>query len=116
MQTWSLALTACSLIASLALGCTADTAAPPGGNPLPALSVGERGERVRGRVAQRLSAGSYSYLDTRLEDGSQRWLVVMGKSPAPGQEVEAVSMGTRTSFRSGRLDRTFDQVTFAWIP
>jgi hypothetical protein len=115
MRTWSLPLIACSLVASLALGCTADGAAP-GGNPLPGLSTAERGQRLRGRVHERLRAGSYTYLDLRLHDGSQHWLVVMGQAPATGQEIEAVNMGTRTNFRSRRLDRTFERVTFAWVP
>ena len=116
MRTWSLPLIACFLIASLALGCTADTAAPAGGNPLEGISTAERGKRMRGRVSERLRAGSYTYLDMRLDDGSQQWVVVMGKAPAAGQDIEAVNMGTRTNFHSRRLDRTFDRLTFAWVP
>jgi hypothetical protein len=68
-------------------------------------------------VNERLRAGSYTYLDLRLGDGSQRWIVVLGKAEAePGQDIEAVAMGTRTDFHSRRLDRTFDRLTFAWIP
>jgi hypothetical protein len=119
MRTWSLPLIACSLIASLALACTPatpDAAGPAGKNPLEGISTAERGKRMRGRVNERLRAGSYTYLDMRLHDGSQEWIVVMGKAPAPGEDIEAVNMGTRTNFHSRRLDRTFDRLTFAWVP
>jgi hypothetical protein len=130
MQTWSFPVIACSLVAALALACTPEgaarresaglAAAAPGaaaGNPLAGASTAERGTRLRGRVNERLRAGSYTYLDLRLGDGSQRWIVVLGKAEAePGQDIEAVAMGTRTDFHSRRLDRTFDRLTFAWIP
>jgi hypothetical protein len=116
MRTWSLPLIACALIASLALACAPDTPAPAGGNPLEGISTAERGKRMRGRVNERLRAGSSTYLDMRLHDGSQEWIVVMGKAPAPGEDIEAVNMGTRTNFHSRRLDRTFDRLTFAWVP
>jgi hypothetical protein len=122
MRTWSLPLIACSLIASLALACTPDLSGAPdtsgsaGTNPLEGISTAERGKRMRGRVNERLRAGSYTYLDMRLHDGTQEWIVVMGKAPAPGQEIEAVNMGTRQNFHSRRLDRTFDRLTFAWVP
>jgi hypothetical protein len=132
MKTWSLPVVACSLLATLALACTPEgaarrdatgpgPAASPGagsaGNPLQGASTAERGTKLRGRVNERLDAGSYTYLDLRLGDGSQRWIVVLGKAQAePGQDIEAVAMGTRTDFHSRRLDRTFDRLTFAWIP
>ena len=129
MQTWSFPVIACSLLATLALACTPEgaarsessrpvaTSATPAGNPLAGASTAERGARLRGRVNQRLEAGSYTYLDLRLGDGGQRWIVVLGKAEAePGQDIEAVAMGTRTDFHSRRLDRTFDRITFAWIP
>lgn len=130
MQTWSIPVIACSLIAALALACTPEGAArreaagpaaaapgAAGANPLVGASTAERGTRLRGRVNERLQAGSYTYLDLRLGDGSQYWIVVLGKAKAePGQEIEAVAMGTRTDFHSRRLDRTFDRLTFAWIP
>ena len=131
MKTWSLPVIACSLLATLALACTPEgaarrDAAGPGaaapstasaGNPLQGASTAERGTRLRGRVNERLDAGSYTYLDLRLGDGRQHWIVVLGKAEAePGQDIEAVAMGTRTDFHSRRLDRTFDRLTFAWIP
>jgi hypothetical protein len=117
MRTWSLALIACSLIASLALACTTpDASGSAGKNPLEGISTAERGKRMRGRVDESLRAGSYTYLDMRMHDGSQEWIVVMGKAPAPGEDIEAVNMGTRKSFHSRRLDRTFERLTFAWIP
>ncbi len=131
MQTWSFPVIACSLLATLALACTPEgaarsessrpvaagaTSAIPAGNPLVGASTAERGTRLRGRVSQRLDAGSYTYLDLRLGDGGQHWIVVLGKAEAePGQDIEAVAMGTRTDFHSRRLDRTFDRITFAWI-
>lgn len=136
MKTRSLSVIACSLLATLALACTpegaarreaagpganasiaAPGAAPGGANPLQGASTAERGTRLRGRVSERLDAGSYTYLDLRLADGSQRWIVLLGKAEAePGQDIEAVAMGSRTDFHSRRLDRTFDRLTFAWIP
>lgn len=130
MQTWSFPLIACSLLATLALACTPEgaarrDAAGPGAaasvtgsaeSPLRGASTAERGTRLRGRVNERLDAGSYTYLDLRLDDGSQRWIVVLGKADAgPGQDIEAVAMGSRTDFHSRRLARTFDRLTFAWI-
>lgn len=119
MRTSSLLLVACALAASLAIGCAPDaagSAGTAGGNPLEGISTAERGKRMRGRVAERLRAGSYTYLDMRLHDGGQEWIVVMGQAPATGQDIEAVNMGTRTHFHSRRLDRTFDRLTFAWVP
>lgn len=136
MKTWSFPVIACSLLATLALACTPEGAArrdaagpgaagpgvaasitaPGGANPLQGASTAERGTRLHGRVNERLDAGSYTYLDLRLGDGSQRWIVVLGKAEAePGQDIEAVAMGSRTDFHSRRLDRTFDRLTFAWI-
>lgn len=140
MKTWSFPVIACSLLATLALACTPEGAArrdaagpgaaasiatpgaapgtaPGSANPLRGASTAERGTRLHGRVNERLDAGSYTYLDLRMGDGSQRWIVVLGKAEAePGQDIEAVAMGSRTDFHSRRLDRTFDRLTFAWIP
>lgn len=93
-----------------------DSRAP--GNPLVGITsqgdqASERGTHLHGRIAERLPAGGYTYLDLVLADGSQHWVVVMADNvPDTGHEVDVVAMGTRTDFYSRRLGRRFDRLTF----
>ncbi|WP_428265522.1 hypothetical protein [Haliangium sp.] len=127
MQIWiSLVITSALMLAPA--GCTqargdADEARPAvasavtptaSAHPLAGVSQADRGAHLRGRVAERLDAGSYTYLDLALDDGGRRWVVVMGAPAADrGDEIEVVAMGTRQDFHSRRLDRTFAELTFA---
>jgi hypothetical protein len=128
MRTRSLLVIITSLLAAGALACSAEprvatdgraTAGAPAAaaSAHAAASTDERGTRLRGRIGERLAAGSYTYLDLRLADGSQRWIVLMGNvQAAPGEEIEVVAMGTRADFHSRRLDRTFERLVFASRP
>ncbi len=90
--------------------------ASKGENPLASVDKGERGKLLQGRIAERLSAGSYTYLDLELSDGSHRWVVVLGRDvPAVDREIKVTAMGSRADFYSSRLGRRFDHLTFASI-
>ncbi|WP_157596450.1 hypothetical protein [Plesiocystis pacifica] len=58
-------------------------------------------------------AGSYRYLDLRLEGGDRRWAVIAAGAPAVGERVAVDAFGLETNFHSHRLDREFDELLFA---
>lgn len=63
-----------------------------------------------GPALEVLTAGSYTYV--RLEDAG--WLVFLTRTPpAVGETVHWRGFAEREGFRSRRLDRTFERITFA---
>lgn len=72
-------------------------------------------ERFDGVVEERLEAGSYAYLAVRTADARLRWVATMGEGRPLGTHVVVRSMGTRTDFRSRRLDRTFSELVFGVV-
>jgi hypothetical protein len=91
-------------------------ATPAATNPTTGMSREHRGARIKGRIAEKLTAGSYTYMALTSAEGSPRWAVVIGKDlPPEGQEIEIISMGSRKDFYSGRLKRRFDEVMFAMV-
>lgn len=78
-------------------------------NPLWSL---ERADRtpVVGSVAEVLPAGGYLYVAV---DGV--WFATLGQPLKVGQTVTLGPIGVANDFRSGKLNRTFDRVTFATL-
>ena len=86
------------------------------GNPLSTLVRGPPATAaLRGRVEQRLSAGSYTYLALRTEDGALRWAVTLGGGAPAGARVAVRSMGQSQQFYSARLRRTFSDLVFGIV-
>lgn len=70
---------------------------------------------ISGRVEERLSAGSYTYLSVRTGAETSVWVVTLGGGSPPGAQVSVRSMGRRTDFYSSRLKRTFPELIFGII-
>lgn len=87
-----------------------------GQNPLHALIAEPRGgAALRGRVEERLAAGSYTYLALRTRDDALLWAVTLGGGAPVGAEVRVRSLGRQRAFHSRRLDRTFPELTFGIV-
>lgn len=86
--------------------------AVPAEGRMPAVET-DRSE-LNGYVAERLSAGSYTYLSVKTADGPH-WVVTLGKGEAVGTAVTVKSFGIRREFRSRHLDRTFDELRFGIV-
>lgn len=69
-------------------------------------------ERLGGTVAERLDAGGYAYLRVRTATGD-RWVVVCGAAPHPGEDAELQVFARHQDFVSRRLDRSFPELFFA---
>jgi hypothetical protein len=80
-------------------------------NPLAALER-HAPRAVEGVVAERLDAGSYTYLRLGAPD-THGWIVVMGRAPAVGQSARLTLWGAAADFHSSRLERTFASLRFA---
>jgi hypothetical protein len=87
------------------------------GNPLRSVDQPQADdERLRGRVAEVARAGSYTYLRVMCEgDAGARWVVTLGRGAEVGDHVAVHNMGTKTNFRSKRLNRTFDELVFGIV-
>jgi hypothetical protein len=93
----------------------ASTASAAPSSPLGRLDAPTPGTReLRGVVAERLKAGSYSYLRIEGEDGSH-WVATTGAGAEIGERVVVRSMGTRRDFNSPRLGRHFDELVFGFV-
>lgn len=86
--------------------------AMPTKGAMPAVET-DRSE-LNGRVVERLSAGSYTYLSVKTVDGPL-WVVTLGDGEAVGTAVTVKSFGIRREFRSRRLERTFDELRFGIV-
>jgi len=89
----------------------------PTGNPLKSVDRPQADdERIRGRVDEVARAGSYTYLRVMCErDAGPRWVVTLGRGAEVGDHVAVHNMGTKTNFRSKRLNRTFDELVFGIV-
>lgn len=82
-----------------------------------ALPDGER-LRFEGRVVQRLTAGSYTYLEVERAEGERSWVVTLSSSRgarAGADGVQVTAMGFADHFVSKRLGRSFDGLYFAVV-
>jgi len=95
-----------------AAGHTAQAATRTTEGAMPAVETDHR--RLSGTVAERLSAGSYTYLSVKTADGPH-WVVTLGEGQAVGTAVTVRSFGIRRAFRSRHLDRTFDELRFGIV-
>jgi hypothetical protein len=94
---------------------TAPEKTPAQTNPLAALVRSALDEPpLFGRVEERISAGSYTYLGLRTERGL-RWTVTMGRGEPKGTEVRVRSLGFSPSFYSKRLQRAFPNLVFGIV-
>lgn len=94
---------------------TAPSVSAPAVSPLGQLEPPTATTReVAGVVAERLAAGTYSYLRVEAE-GRSTWIATTGPGAALGQRVRVQSMGTRTDFYSPRLQRHFDELVFGFV-
>lgn len=70
---------------------------------------------ITGTVVERLGAGPYTYLRVESAGGASSWVVTLGGGSQLGADVRVRSMGTKDDFRSARLGRTFDRLTFGIV-
>ena len=85
-------------------------------NPLATLVPEAPSARpIAGRVVQRLTASSYTYLEIEAADGARVWVVMLGAGPEEGARVRVRSMGRRKRFDSPRLGRTFPELVFGIV-
>ena len=98
-------------LCSLSLDAGAGAAARQ--SPLAGLQA--RSSSMDGSVAERLTAGSYTYLRIRDEAGVSRWIVTVGRGLPVGGRAHVATFGARDDFRSARLGRTFAHLEFGWV-
>lgn len=117
---WAALLLGCDAVAPASAAAVAQSSAPAARETAPTMPLGELVEpgpgeaEFAGVVEQRLAAGSYTYLAVRV-GAELRWVATMGPGREAGQRVHVRSMGTRTDFRSRRLDRTFAELVFGIV-
>jgi len=77
--------------------------------------VGAERIQIEGQsiVSEILRAESYTYV--RFEDPTDRWFVVTGEGPTPGEQVYWRGFAELRDFRSNRLDQNFSHLIFASI-
>lgn len=98
---------ALALIAALGLASSATASANP-------LAKAAKESLTRdGVVAERVPAGSYTYL--RIADAEPFWIATMGTGPAPGTPVTVNSFARTSDFHSKRLDRRFATLHFGVV-
>jgi hypothetical protein len=96
--------------------CARGEATIPGDNPMASFdTVSPAAQPRRGRVVEVAQAGSYSYLRIASRDGRRRWVVTLAGDFRRGDEVTIRAFGTKRHFRSRRLGRRFDALTFAVV-
>lgn len=119
---WSRCLPALGALA-LALAACQHDAAPPApspapGNPLGGLERDADARELTGVVAERLTAGRYSYLRIHAacdRDCPDRWVATTGAGAEVGERVRVHSFGLRRDFDSPRLGRRFDELVFGTV-
>ncbi len=90
--------------------------APAALNPLASLVRSALDEPpLYGRVEQRISAGSYTYLGLRTQQDELRWAVTMGRGEREGTTVSVRSLGFSPRFYSKRLQREFPNLVFGLV-
>ena len=86
-----------------------------GARQSPLATLQARSSSIDGSVAERLSAGSYTYLRILDATGISRWIVTVGRGLPVGRRAHVATFGTRDDFRSARLRRTFEHLEFGWV-
>ena len=115
MRKWSSLVVTSLLGVALCASLPACDSASAAVNPLADIIMAERGERLQGQPVEIVRAGSYTYIDLELSDGQRRWVVLLGKPTlGPDESLAIKVMGTRSEFRSNKLDRVFDELTFGF--
>jgi hypothetical protein len=70
---------------------------------------------LAGQIAERLDAGSYTYVLVDEGAGDRTWVVTLGDAEPVGARVRVTRFGARQDFRSARLGRTFDHLVFGIV-
>jgi len=70
---------------------------------------------VHGVVEQRLAAGPYTYLGVRTSERALRWAATMGRGASLGTRVAVRTLAQSEHFHSARLDRDFEDLSFAIV-
>lgn len=96
-----------------AIGAAPGAAGSPAPTGPPAMEPASG--TLTGEVAERLAAGSYTYVRVVDRDGESRWVVTLGGAEPPGARVRVTRIGARRGFHSARLDRTFDHLLFGIV-
>ena len=95
---------------------TAPGETPAQANPLASLVRSALDEPpLFGRVEERISAGSYTYLALRTEREGLRWTVTRGRGEPEGTAVQVRSLGFSPRFYSKRLQRAFPNLVFGIV-
>ena len=92
-----------------------DAGAGAGARQSPLAGLQARSSSIDGSVAERLSAGSYTYLRILDDAGVSRWIVTVGRGLPVGGRAHVASFGARDDFHSARLRRTFEHLEFGWV-
>lgn len=79
--------------------------------PIPAHPAADDEGSNRGRVAETIAAGPYTYLRA-VRDGKERWLAIPRRDIAVGTLVRYGKGTAMKDFRSSALNRTFDELLF----
>ncbi|MEN0063320.1 MAG: hypothetical protein AAGA48_14300 [Myxococcota bacterium] len=113
----SMAIVPMTFAATFTLGVAVSCATPTTVEQAVVTSPLVGATRVRsdgeGEVTSTLRTGSYTYF--QLDAPSDRWFVVMGDDVGVGERVTYRGYAEIESFRSTKLDRTFDRLVFASI-
>jgi hypothetical protein len=88
-------------------------AAEPSGDGPPAMEPASGS--LAGRIAERLDAGSYTYVLVDEGAGDRTWVVTLGGAAPVGARVRVTRFGAGRGFRSARLGRTFDHLVFGIV-
>lgn len=112
----SLAICAAMLVIGLlALGAiTLPTPQADAATPLSTLTY-QAPSPLKGVVQHAIHAGGYTYLQLEGAADVSSWVVVMGRGPDAGADIELTVWATHPSFRSPTLKRTFSPLAFATL-
>ncbi|MDI1447438.1 hypothetical protein [Polyangium sp. 6x1] len=104
------------LAAGLAAGAHAATSAGPAKNPLVAYALGPSSRfGFTGRVAERVSAGSYLYLRVQDAAGTEHWVATLTSTASTAEDVEVQVFARAEDFHSKRLSRDFSPLLFGTV-
>ena len=92
------------------------TACSASANPFQAHALPSSERRwIEGEVVERLPAGPYTYLLLREPNGRSEWLAALRGLTPREPRVRALVLGRAEHFRSKRLGRAFNPLSFAAV-
>lgn len=85
-------------------------------NPLDRFGLSDGTPRtLTGRVAERLRAGSYTYLRVRTDAGTEHWVASLSLGLTASDAVAVKVIADAPTFESRRLSRTFSPLFFGVV-